>query len=462
MAAAHSSALTRVMAASELNQPGKLRRTLGMWFARLKGDTYGPLVVWLDCFERFASKLDGDGLRRFLYETSVDPSADPQTGSAKTRLLVTMCTSDYETLVSGTGDDTLRARRLLARAGLVRLPASKLPEEWTPPNHIEAATDDDTYFGAVAPLSPASALDGTFGALTLFTGGLLIALVLLAIHYRGFQPPPSLNHQAEMIEGALPTCETAAPLAPADSVGDDQNWVLPVQAGSCPRSDYVSIYANDEGHLDYVLTERPIDKKIWIFRCALTTACTVSAGGRRTLIIGTFMHYSGQTQIALPIILYTDHGPTDVRLLAPFLPRPNKHVRAITLRLAPGAGSDLKSQSVCTRPAELCGAPPTYITALPAGSEAAQTGIPSNAVLLIAGYAQHGPYYAPTRVVTRAFVVQYSKYNAPPVLFGPTPCKSTTGRSYYTIAHPPVGIPQLLLTMSNSWKGAISCPAVVR
>jgi hypothetical protein len=226
-----------------------------------------------------------------------------------------------------------------------------------------------------------------------------------------------------------------------------------VQAGSCPRSDYVSIYAADAGNLDYVLTERPVGNRAWIFRCALATDCAVAAGGRRTMIIGAFMRYAGRTQIALPIVLYADRGPSDVRLLAPSLPPPNGHVAAITLSLGPGAVSDLSSESVCARPAELCGVPPTYITALPAGTEARQTDIPDNAVLLIVGYAQSGPYYAPTRVVTRAFVLQYSKDDEPPVLFGPTPCRSTAERNYYTIQKPPVGVPQLLMRMRKTWRG---------
>jgi hypothetical protein len=434
------------------------------WWSRLKRARCGPLVVWLDGFARFASKLDGDGLRRFIHDTDAAHAQNvgPHGETAKIRLLATMRASDYDTLLSGEGEDALRARRLLAQARLVWLPAVNIPEGWSPPHDVGQATDDEKPYGAVDPLSPASALNGTFGVLSLFTALLVIALLALAIYHRGFTAPPTLDAQARTVEDALPSCETAAPLQPAGSVADGGDWVLPVQAGSCPRSDYVSIYANDAGHLDPVLTERPISREVWIFRCALTTDCAVSAGGRRTLIIGAFMHYSGVTQIALPIILYADTGPTDVRLLAPSLPPPNNHVAAITLRLGSGAVSDLSSQSVCARPAELCGAPPTYITALPAGTEASQTSIPANAVLLIAGYAQSGSYYQPKRVVTRAFVLQYSKDNEPPVRFGPTPCTSTTGKNHYTIKHPPSGVPDLLHKMRKSWTGAISCPALPR
>ena len=454
---AGSDALRAALARANRAAPSwRTRNRLATLIARAKGGT-GPLVVWLDGLARFASKLDGDGLRRFLDDTHAAQlgHVDPHRETPKIRLLVTMRAGDYDTLLSGNGEDALRARQLLAQAAVIRLPAAHIPEGWTPPASIEQPAGDQKRYGAVAPLSPASGLNGTFLIVAMITVGLAIALAALAIHYGGFTPPPTLDAQATTVENALPACETPAPPKPAGSVAAGHDWVLPVQAGSCPRSDYVSLYANDAGNLDYVLTERPISKDVWIFRCALATDCAVSAGGRRTLIIGAFMRYSGRTQIALPIILYPDGGPSDIRLLAPSLPPPNGRVGALTLPLGPGAVSDLSSESVCARPAELCGVPPTYITALPAGTEASQADIPGNAVLLFAGYAQSGPYYAPTRVVTRAFALEYSKDDEPPVRFGPSPCTSTTGHRYYTLVEPPVGVAPLLTKMRERWTGAI-------
>ena len=448
------SALARVNAKAEIRREPSRRKKLTKQIGRLFGGTCGPLVVWLDGFDRFAAQLDGDGIRRFLAATHAgDVGAD-------IRLLVTMRADNYTALMSGDGDAALRARRLLSGARLVELPPG--PSSNGSAHNAGPGADGDKRYGAVAQLSPARTMSMTLIGLLALIAAAVIALLVLRHHYRGFTPPPPLNAQAQTIENALLPCETPEPPVPASSVGSGQDWVLPVQAGSCPRSDYVSIYANDSGHLDYVLTERPKSSAAWIFRCALTSGCAVSAGGRSTMIIGAFMRYSDDTQTALPIVLYADTGPTDIRLLAPYLPPPNSHVPPITLPLAPGAVSDLSSQSVCKRPAELCGVPPTYITALPADSEPSGTTLPENGVLLIAGYAQSGPYYAPTRVVTRAFVLQYTGANdSPPVRFGPTPCTSTTHHRYYKISHPPTGVPALETAMQRAWRGHISCPAVV-
>ena len=211
------SALARVNGTVRIKQARNALGKLKAWYARLRGGTCGPLVVWLDDFARFASNLDGDGLRRFIDTTDAAHAKNvrPPRETAKIRLLVTMRASDYDALRSGDGEDALRARRLLVQARLVRLPAANVPEDWRSPKHVGQATHDEKRYGAVTPLSPASGLNGTFGVLCLFTAALALALALLAIHYRGFAAPPTLNAQALTVENALPACDTPAPPKPA-------------------------------------------------------------------------------------------------------------------------------------------------------------------------------------------------------------------------------------------------------
>jgi hypothetical protein len=444
------------------------------FFSALTRPNCAPTVIWLDDLDRFVSKLDVERLRDFVDRTA--PKA-----TTRLRLLVTMQTSAYNTILQGDGEEALHARRLLAHAyhvGLQAAPARPSVMSPTQPRRRSrqmrlGRREDSAPTGSEndpgqAPdrvssdsLPPAPILSAWTAVLLAVSSGLLIALASLAIYHRGLDQPPSLNHQAGKLVAALQPCETAKPGQPVTSLHKGEDWVFPVDASSCPGSDYVSIYANDSGHLDHVVTEHPQSKSTWSFRCAVVTNCALSAGGTRRLIIGAFMRTSRSAQVALPLVLYASSGPRDIQLLAPELPKPNDKVPAIVLKLPHGAPPDQDSSYSCP-PAEVCGPPATYITALPEGAENASTGLKTD-VLLIEGDTQNS-----TTVITRAFVLKVSGRDRTVVRFGQQPCRYGTlhnyhaGHHYYRLRLPPrLSQREVLKRLRKTWTGRnISCPKV--
>jgi hypothetical protein len=420
--------------------------------------TCAPTVIWLHDLKRFASDLDVEALSEFVERT------DPGPGTTL-RVLVTMAIGDSASLIAGDDEDALKARRLLVHAEPVEVGVPTVDTKST-----AAARPVVEQAAALAaeeesrPLPTAPLLGGGTAALLTASSGLIITVVvLLIIHDGRFTRPPPLAHQASAFVSALQRCERANPGQSTSSVHDGGDWVFPVDASACSRSDYVSVYADDSGHLDLAATERPMSKATWQFSCAEAGHCVLLGGGSRQLIVGSFFRKKKGAQISLPVVLYADRGPRDIRLLAPNLPAPDSQVHSIAVNLSSTAPPDQDSRFTCPI-AELCGHPATYITALAADTEPKSTGL-RNDVLLI-----YGDTYNPTTVISRAFALKVTGDDRTIVSFGNEPCLWGTGRSHraghhyrkITFASPSaLSQPQLLNRLRTTWTGAnIRCASV--
>jgi hypothetical protein len=399
---------------------------------RLFGHREGvPAVLWLDDLERFLDGLDIDGLTRFLGKTAGDEADEDQHPSAL-RLVATMRDKTHERIVGGDDDVAHRARRLLALGRVV--PISALPEGEVALSATSRSPQPLPEAPRVGHLRPTVTLNGTLVVLLAIILVLVLWLVQSWAHHHGWTVPPSLADQEQAIEAALPACDSPAPPQAAAGVPNGGDWILPVRSGSCPASDSVSVFTVDDGRLNKVLTEAPkADQGIWWFRCADTSRCALPAGGRRTIIVGAFANPHSKM---LPLVLYRDQHSDDVRLLAPALPPITAGVakqRQLVLDLSPGAVASL-SKSACVHPAQLCGYPADYLTAITlTGAEDSP-----DRVLLIAGYAV-GPWYEPREVQTRAFSLEYQPSSGQ-VAFDLHDCRLTdNGRSApTTVPHSPV------------------------
>ena len=405
-----------------------------------------PLVLWLDGLERFVPELDVDELVRFLGSTG--PDADPEHSPA-VRLVATMRAEDHDRLLAGDDDNAHRARRLLGLGCAFRLSApmargcaaapGEMPAPATVPNPPQVDELRPEYTGR-----------GALVVLSAVVVGLGIWLGLSWIGHHGWTVPPSLAVQQDAISGSLPACETPPEgLQPAQGLREDQDWILPVQSGSCPASDSVSVFRVQSGRLVKVLTEAPKNPTpIWWFRCPVPGRCAISAGGRRIVVVGQFTDPQNES---LPIVLFRFHSQE--HLLAPALPRLPVRLHPqgqLKLDLSPGAISDL-APGTCSSPAQLCGYPADYVTAT-----LSSTGNETQSrVLLIAGYAD-GVWYKPSKVLTQAFALQYEANGY--VHFDPRPCHRQGGQTLVTVRRPhEVNIGA---EMQNAWQPSqdVVCP----
>ena len=422
-------------AAHSRNEPG-FRRHLLARTQRVARRLFGSrkpvrAILWLDDLERFLDGLDIDGLTRFLEKTGCDETVDHRKPSAL-RLVATMRDDTHDRIVSGDDDIAHRARRLLALGRVVTI--SAVSEEETAPKDKSPPSQPLPEPSRVGHLRPTVTLNGALVFLLAIILGLTLWLVQSWAHHHGWTVPPSLADQENVLEAALPACDSPAPPQPAAGVPNGGDWILPVRSGSCPASDSISVFTVDDGRLNKMLTEAPrADQGIWWFRCADTSRCALPAGGRRTIVVGAFANPHSQM---LPLVLYRDQRSDDIRLLAPALPPVSPGVakqRQLVLELSPGAVASL-SKYTCAHPAQLCGYPAEYLAAIPL------RGIDDepDRVLLIAGYAI-GPWYEPREVRTRAFSLEYQSASGQ-VAFDAHSCRVTdNGRpAPTTVPHPSV------------------------
>ena len=400
-----------------------------------------PAVLWLDDFERFADTINVDLLSRLVAETQPRDAdtRDPVPRPVLVRLIGTLRTEEYQRILHSTDDAAHHGRRLLARAIAITLQPDldddtqgAAPEE---PVVSSSAAGETLAPPPVADLRPVRPAVGSLLLLGSALGALVALFVLFWLQHGDLEVPPTLASQAAAIEAALPACDTTAQPA-SDALKEDSTWVLHVTSGSCPASDYVSVYTVHSGVIDWVAAEKPNSSKIWWFRCigpaSTLTSCSIPAGGNsQSIIVGGFTHTHGTTAETVPLVLYRydySSGRADaIRLLAPDLPGPPGHPRsADALPLFPGAPSRGFPARTCPHPAQLCGHGATYIAAAPMGSSASGTA----KVLLIAGYAT-GPWYSPTRVTTEAFALHYvnHQHNTADVVLSQQPCKVLTAGS---------------------------------
>jgi hypothetical protein len=408
-----------------------------------------PAVLWLDDFERFADTLDVDLLSRLVARTrpSKRHTPDPAPPSVMVRLIATLRTDEYQRILHGSDDAAHHARRLLARGITVTLepdPArdqqGAAPEQTMPDPSAERETLAPPPVSDLRPVRPA------VGSLVLLGSalGLLIALFgLFWLRHGDLQVPPTLISQAAAVEASLPACDTTTP-PPADVLKDDSIWVLHVSGGSCPASDYVSVYAVDSGVISWAFAEKPKSSETWWFRClgpaSTTNSCSIPAGGNsQTIVVGGFTRTYGTTAETVPLVLYrynyTSGRAGAIRLLAPDLPAPpGQPARADALSLFPGAPANGFAADTCPHPAELCGDGAAYIAAVP--MQSSTTG--AARVLLIAGYAT-GPWYSPVRVTTEAFALHYvnHQHNTADVVLDPQPCEANAAATQVVAFTPP-------------------------
>ena len=411
------------------------------WLRLTKKEVPAPAVLWLDDFERFADTLNVDLLSRLVAATQPRDgnTSDPASPSVQVRLIATLRTEEYEHILYGSDDAAHHARRLLGRVVTVTLESNRAQDrKGAAPER--AAAGSGTGDGTLAPppvadLRPVRPAVGSLVLLGSVLGVLVGFFVLFWLKHGDLQVPPALTSQAAAVEAAMPACDTTAPPAP-DVLKDDSIWVLHVNGGSCPASDYVSVYTVDSGVIDWAFAEKPSSPQTWWFRCvgpaSTVTSCSIPAGGNsQTIVVGGFTHTQGTTAETVPLVLYRyDYSSGQagaIRLLAPDLPAlPGRPAKADVLSLFPGAPSSGFPAGTCQHPAELCGHGATYIAAEPI--ESSTSGAAK--VLLIAGYAT-GPWYSPTRVTTEAFALHYVNHeqNTADVVLNPQPCEDPTTSS---------------------------------
>lgn len=234
--------------------------------------------------------------------------------------------------------------------------------------------------------------------------GAMIYIALLWMTNHGLTVPAALAAQQRAIAASLPPCQVSAPARHDDA----HYWILPVEAGSCPQSDYVRIYTIDHGHLELAITAAPTDpQRVWWFRCADPSRCAFPAGGSRRIVVGEFVDPAHR---ALPLVLYRGTGA--IYMLAPYF-GPYRHVsenRSTIHLTGPATANFLPGE--CGHSSALCGYPATYIAAT------ALNDAPGR-VLLVAGYAV-GPWYAPHTVITTAYALSYEHGR---VVFDRAPCR---------------------------------------
>src|SRR5262249_2370890 len=144
------------------------------------------------------------------------------------------------------------------------------------------------------------------------------------------------------------------------------------------------------------------------------------------------------------VLFREDGGARSVRLLSPVVP-PSGATRLVTLPLSPGAQASFTNATPvpCRKPAQLCGHPADFITAIPLESESA----PENPALLIAGHAR-GRRFEPGSVSTEAYALGYEGLQ---VVLDPRPCLLYEGGRTVstTLAHPSGEVVEL---MRNTWQ----------
>ena len=411
------------------------------WLRLRRTERPVPAVLWLDDFERFADTIDVDLLSRLVAATQPreGDASDPTPPSVLVRVIATLRTEEYQRILDGSDDAAHHGMRLLARGITVALEADPgRDREGVVPKRAAVGSGAEGETLAPPPVADLRPVRPAVGSLVLLgsaLGVLVTVLVVLFLQRGDLQVPPTLASQAAAVEAALPSCDTTAP-PPADVLKEDSIWVLHVTGGSCPASDYLSVYTVESGVIDWAFALKPSSPATWWFRCvgpvSTVNSCSIPAGGNsQTMIVGGFTHTDGTRAETVPVVLYRydySSGQADaIRLLAPDLPAPpGDPGQADVLSLSPGAPSSGFPTGICPHPAELCGNGATYIAAVPI--ESSTTG--EAKVLLITGYAT-GPWYSPTRVTTEAFALHYvnHQHNTADVVLNPQPCEGSTAGS---------------------------------
>jgi hypothetical protein len=343
--------------------------------------------------QRFIPTLNVNEVIRFL---SPPPDRRP-----KARLVTTLRQEDLDVLLSAGNDESHRARDLLSRATQVVYDSSdsrSLPDPEPESRSPDATAEPDEF----TPLPRRTGLIGLFVP-WLAPAAAAIWILLLWITNHGLTVPPTLAAQEQSVAASLPPCQVAAPAR-----GDDAHyWILPVEAGSCPGSDFVRVYAIDHGHLEQAATAAPTDpKQVWWFRCADPSLCAFPAGGSRRIAVGEFVDPAHH---ALPLVLYRRDGT--IYMLAPYLgPFRAASASKAVLHLTGSATAGWRPGQ-CGVSSALCGYPATYIAAVALNDRPGR-------VLLVVGYAV-GHWYAPRAVITQAFSLSFQHGR---VVFNPAPC----------------------------------------
>ena len=350
-------------------------------------------VLWLDGLQRFIPTINVNELIRFL--------GAPPTESPKARLVATIREEDLAVLVGAANDESHRARDLLSRAEQVAYEGSDAAS----PTVAGAGPPDSEPNEGLDEIRTLPTRTGRLGLFFPWLAPIVAAswIAALWVTNHGLTVPPALAAQERAVAASLQPCDVAAP-APAD---DAHYWILPVEAGSCPGSDYVRIYAIDHGHLELSTTATPRDpSRIWWFRCADPSRCAFPAGGSRRIVVGEFVDPDHH---ALPLVIYRQNGA--IYKLAPYLARFGNHSDSRTTLYVTGPEPASWRPGQCGNSRALCGYPPTYIAATALDDQPGR-------VLLIAGYAV-GHWYAPKMIITRAFDLSFQRGR---VVFDPTQC----------------------------------------
>jgi hypothetical protein len=268
--------------------------------------THHELCLWLDGLDRFTGVLDPCSIESA--QTASKPAA---------RIVATVRTDEWTTLVSGTGQDSQAARALAQDARIVEL------SEFAP------ATTGATEGAGTPPVVGVHGLlhDRPFlGLLSALVAVIVIAIILLA---KGdLTDPPSINDQIAQITGQL--VSAAGPggghvildeRVPFHST-DQPSWMIVVQdlptaadfnegaaegSGPKPRSDDVRIYDVVGDRLRLELNFRPagvgLDAAEWESLSAGAPAYADYAQDGSEAVIGAFAFPSQATSALLPVAI---------------------------------------------------------------------------------------------------------------------------------------------------------------
>jgi len=286
--------------------------------------THHELCLWLDGLDRFTGVLDPCSVESA--QTASKPAA---------RIVATVRTDDWATLVSGTGQDSQAARALAQDARIIEL------------SEFAAASTGATDGAGSPPVVGVHGLlhDPPFlGLLSALVAVIVIAIILLA---KGeITDPPSINDQIAQITGQL--VSAAGPggghvildeRVPFHST-DQPSWMIVVQdlptaadfnegaaegAGPKPRSDDVRIYDVVGDRLRLRLNFRPAGVGLgaaeWESLSAGAPAYADYAEDASEAVIGAFTLPSEATSALLPLAI---KWQDDQYVLVPLTPdKPN-------------------------------------------------------------------------------------------------------------------------------------------
>lgn len=361
------------------------------------------LVIWLDELARFLPGLDLDALDRLA------------TGSAPVQLVATIGEQELRGLLAE-GDaseartDRHRARRLLARARAIHLPAPSAAEVAAArAGALAARLGGAGWHPApvrdVTPIRRPPRFTPLLGLVSGATLAVLLATVGYAIAQGSFRQPSPLADQVAALRDGGQECEHPRS-SPTDAaaVGKRTVVVLAVRRESCPGSDEMRLYRDRAERLDALPQLHPPDVPARRFACIgadPADPCAVLDEHDERLLVGAFED-PGQN-LMLPIAVHPVQADEHLAAIGP-PPPPGRAPIAPAARRAAGRARMLPLDGRALGDGDACDAAHRCVVDHGAQAWVALSATGARPALLVAGYLARGSDpLAPRALVLRAW-----------------------------------------------------------